>query len=155
MRATHRMRSARALYEAHHGPNMTPMVDVVMVILIFFMTSATIMGPEWFIRSALPAPAAGPAPTDAPPTRVRVQLGFDGVSRVGVGDAPLRAAPFDTIEVYLRDEVGRVGAERLVVTVEPAPGAPYADVVRVHEWCAALGITRVGIVPEATGDDAE
>ena len=34
----------------HFGPNMTPMVDVVMVILIFFMASAAFMGDEWFLH---------------------------------------------------------------------------------------------------------
>ncbi len=141
-----RPRSARAMYEAYHGPNMTPMVDVVMVILIFFMASATILGPEWFLRSALPVTAPGP-PSDDPPTLVRVQLGYDGVSRVGVGDATPRALLFDEIEVRLRDEVGRVGAERVIVAVDASPNAAYADIVRVHEWCAVLGITRVGLVP--------
>jgi len=39
---------------ARFGPNMTPMVDVTLVILIFFMASATIAGPEWFLRADLP-----------------------------------------------------------------------------------------------------
>ncbi|MFZ4431104.1 MAG: biopolymer transporter ExbD [Phycisphaerales bacterium] len=56
-----RNRSARATHESHYGPNMTPMVDVVMVILIFFMASAAILGPEWFIKSNLPVMAAAPA----------------------------------------------------------------------------------------------
>lgn len=36
------------------GPNMTPMVDVTLVILIFFMASATIAGHEWFLKADLP-----------------------------------------------------------------------------------------------------
>src|SRR6056297_968705 len=36
------------------GPNMTPMVDVVLVILIFFMAATTIAGQEWFLRTDLP-----------------------------------------------------------------------------------------------------
>jgi biopolymer transport protein ExbD len=133
------------MYEAYHGPNMTPMVDVVMVILIFFMASASILGPEWFLRSALPVTTPAPARED-PPTLVRIQLGYDGVSRVGVGEETPRALPFDTIEARLRDEVGRVGAERVIVAIDASPNAAYADVVRVHEWCAVLGITRVGLV---------
>ena len=36
------------------GPNMTPMVDVVLVILIFFMAATTIVGQEWFLSADLP-----------------------------------------------------------------------------------------------------
>ena len=43
---------------AHVGPNMTPMVDVVMVILIFFMTWMSFVGAEWFLRTALPKQGA-------------------------------------------------------------------------------------------------
>jgi len=34
---------------------MTPMVDVVMVILIFFMASAAFLGAEWFLKAAIPS----------------------------------------------------------------------------------------------------
>ena len=40
---------------AHVGPNMTPMVDVVMCILIFFMLGATFLSPEMFLTSNMPA----------------------------------------------------------------------------------------------------
>src|SRR3954452_2971553 len=35
----------------HIGPNMTPMVDVVMCILIFFMLGSTLATPELFLKS--------------------------------------------------------------------------------------------------------
>ncbi|MEZ6319152.1 MAG: biopolymer transporter ExbD [Phycisphaerales bacterium] len=54
-----RERGALAVHELHFGPNMTPMVDVVMVILIFFMASTALLGPEWFIRAHVPGDQAG------------------------------------------------------------------------------------------------
>src|SRR4051794_7534069 len=36
---------------AHVGPNMTPMVDVVMCILIFFMLGSSFVVPELFLKS--------------------------------------------------------------------------------------------------------
>ena len=33
------------------GPNMTPMVDVVMCILIFFMLGTSLASPELFLKS--------------------------------------------------------------------------------------------------------
>jgi len=54
-RKTSPLRRRTVLTEsARFGPNMTPMVDVTLVILIFFMASATIGGLEWFLRAELP-----------------------------------------------------------------------------------------------------
>ena len=40
-------RSKIGMHSAHHvGPNMTPMVDVVMVILIFFMLGSSFTSPR-------------------------------------------------------------------------------------------------------------
>ena len=47
MSRSFRRRSALYTWQLQFGPNMTPMVDVVMVILIFFMASATFAGAEW------------------------------------------------------------------------------------------------------------
>ncbi|MCP2732564.1 biopolymer transporter ExbD, partial [Limnofasciculus baicalensis] len=49
-----RKRNALAQHDLHYGPNMTPMVDVVMVILVFFMASAVFLGPEWYLKTAIP-----------------------------------------------------------------------------------------------------
>ena len=44
------------------GPNMTPLVDVVMVILIFLMLCGSFGGVEHYLASNLPLlPAGGPA----------------------------------------------------------------------------------------------
>ena len=80
MRRAHRTRSragALAHWDLHYGPNMTPMVDVVMVILVFFMASTAVLGPEWFLRSALPVnkPKAAVDP-GKPDEEVRVEAGL-------------------------------------------------------------------------------
>jgi len=40
---------------AHTGPNMTPMVDIVMCILIFFMLGSTFLAPELYLTNSMPA----------------------------------------------------------------------------------------------------
>ena len=62
----YRKRNAQALYDLHYGPNMTPMVDVVMVILIFFMSFAAFLGNEWFLRGAIPFDAGRGSNTSKP-----------------------------------------------------------------------------------------
>src|SRR5256885_8124330 len=78
MKRPFRRRSALHAWELNYGPNMTPMVDVVMVILIFFMASASFAGSEWFLKTAIPkqgtaeAPKADkPDPFKLPPARFR------------------------------------------------------------------------------------
>jgi biopolymer transport protein ExbD len=144
MKSTWRRRSAQALYEQHHGPNMTPMVDVVMVILIFFMASTAFLGPEWFLRTALPVQAAG-APA-AEPTRLTVMLtpGDSGATVASVG--VFSGLSMAELDAKITEDALRTGPEDLVVLISPAPSVPYDDVVRVHETCARVGIIKVGLV---------
>jgi biopolymer transport protein ExbD len=127
---------------------MTPMVDVVLVILIFFMASTTFLGPEWLLRSALlrpPRPADGGASAfTLPPARFELALTTDGGgTRVrGLG---LDAATIDEAVARLTDYAARLGPDRLTIVVSPDSRVPYRDVIRVHEACAALGIRGVGL----------
>ena len=66
------------------GPNMTPLVDVVMVILIFLMLAGSFGTSEHFMASKTPihasgAPAGKPPPDGwVPPTLLEVQVAEDG-----------------------------------------------------------------------------
>jgi len=139
-----RRRNAQALYETHVGPNMTPMVDVVMVILIFFMASTAFLGPEWFLKSYLPTRTASANTPAVQPTRLRlVMTHVDGVTRISMNEQVGVSVP--ELESRLRPEVASAGAENVVVPIEVAPNVPYEDVVRVHETCDRLGIRKVGL----------
>jgi biopolymer transport protein ExbD len=138
-----RRRNAQALYETHVGPNMTPMVDVVMVILIFFMASTAFLGPEWFLKSYLPTRTAN-ASVAAQPTRLRLTMSHsEGVTQITINETTAVTVP--QLEAALRPEVAKAGPENIVVPIEVAPNVPYEDVVRVHEVCDRLGIRKVGL----------
>jgi len=49
------------------GPNMTPLVDVVMVILIFLMLAGSFGTTEHFMASSVPIQAKGGGDTKTPP----------------------------------------------------------------------------------------
>ena len=49
------------------GPNMTPLVDVVMVILIFLMLCGSFVGSEHFLVSNLPISQSGVGSVPPPP----------------------------------------------------------------------------------------
>ncbi|MFN7374789.1 MAG: ExbD/TolR family protein [bacterium] len=157
-----RSRSAREAAGQHHGPNMTPMVDVVMVILVFFMVSAAFLGPEWLLQGVVPRPAAsgeqsaprpgqGPKPDASDPlatgmVRFVVELRKspgEGVQATGAG---VRNGTVDSVMDALGEKITG-GADQVEVLIRPEPGVPWESVVRVTELAQRLGITRVG--PEA------
>jgi len=158
----YRRRGALHQWELHFGPNMTPMVDVVMVILIFFMASTAFLGPEWFLKAHVTPEeaAAGARITDRrfelPEVQLHVRLRVEGgvtlanafgredlamdelesmaaeVARDIVPEAPASSDPEDA------------GGEPLVI-IAPEPDVPYNDVVRAHDACTRAGFRRVAL----------
>lgn len=159
-----RRRSALEQHSLHFGPNMTPMVDVVMVILVFFMVSAAFVGPEWFITALLPQPAQstpseqtnpqgqGNVPPPSPstqPLRLTFTLQYSAAAGATLftGEG-LTDAPFDQYETKLTDLTKGLPkdelASKLEMLLEPQANVPTRDVVRAHELATKLGIVRVG-----------
>jgi len=147
-RGTLRPRSVLGDPGARSGPMMTPMVDVVLVILIFFMGSATIAGQEWFLRGAVRG-------DETPPDRgtasggsgavlaipeavieIRVAATDDGARVLGLGGGALTlGAASDRIAAL---ELGDPDAVRAVLTGDP--GVRVGDLVAVHDALSARGI---------------
>lgn len=159
-----RHRSALEQHSLHFGPNMTPMVDVVMVILVFFMVSAAFVGPEWFITALLPQPAQSasteqtnpqgqgkvPPPTaSSQPLRLTFTLQYSAAAKATLftGEG-LTDAPFEQFEAKLTDLTKGLPkdelAAKLEMLLEPQANVPTRDVVRAHELATKLGIVRVG-----------
>ena len=149
-------RSARLLYDLHHGPNMTPMVDVVMVLLIFFMATASLLGPEVLLGARMAEPpdvASESAAAEAgerevfriePPSfEVSLRIGEGGVRVTGLGlsDAPL--ASVTGAAAQLAERLGAVDDIAIVITA--TDDTPYEAVVRVNEACRAAGFEGVGV----------
>jgi biopolymer transport protein ExbD len=137
-----RRRNAQALYDMHYGPNMTPMVDVVMVILIFFMASTAFLGPEWFLKTYLPTRSAAASATTTKRMEVVLAPGANGAVVTLNGESGLSIAG---LEARLADELTRTPAAGIIVPIEAGADVAYEDVVRVHEVCRKLGIAKVGL----------
>ncbi|MBL8763290.1 MAG: biopolymer transporter ExbD [Phycisphaerae bacterium] len=145
-----RRRDAGHVWSLHFGPNMTPMVDVVLVILIFFMAGTAFVGKEWFLRSAIPvrsgAASAKPAdPYEIPYTNIEARMTLDPGGRTVVTGLDLKDAPLESFLNRLREFASGTQASKITVIAFPAPNIPYRDVVRLHEVCHSIGITRTGV----------
>ena len=146
----HAKRSALATWDLHYGPNMTPMVDVVMVILVFFMASTAVLGPEWFLRSALPvARAKIPTPpgTQGPRPEIRAEftLTQSGAAPTLVTGPGVENAPLESLLAKLQALAVENRPEDVAVVLHPGPTVPYMDLVRIHEVCQKLGIVKIGM----------
>ena len=133
---------------ARFGPNMTPMVDVTLVILIFFMASATIAGPEWFLRAQLPTkenPNAIASDFALPTPMLSAELYLqdnepDQIMVRGLGSAP-RTLESVVEQIRSMDESAAAG---LVLGIRSTDEVPYWAVVKLHDAGASVSM-RVAI----------
>lgn len=147
-----RRRDALHNYSMHFGPNMTPMVDIVMVILIFFMASAAFMGDEWFLRAAIPFEMGRGSvlnkpndPLALPPERLDVIMDVDRAGNTIVTVLDLKEAPLQQFLDRLAGFPRTTQTAAMEVNIRPTGAVPYRDVVRVHSACDEAGIVKVGI----------
>jgi len=123
--------------------NVTPLVDVMLVLLVIFMVTAPIL--QQGVAVDLPEVAAGPLDGKAPP--VIVSLTREG--RIYLAGSALSLGE-------LERELARLAQEspRRQLLVRADESVPYGDVVAVMARARSAGIRRVGMVtalPRSTG----
>lgn len=142
-----RARGASGLMGAQSLPDMTPMVDVVMVILIFFMASSTLAGSELFLRARVVAEPEARATETAPLLRpaalvIRLSGAGEGARASGLG---VREVAIDAMlaRIVARGEDLRAG--EIPVVVEAGPEVAYQRVVDVMVALERVGVREVGV----------
>ena len=118
--------------------NMTPLIDVMLVLLVIFMITAPLMSSA--LRLDLPR-AEGAQPSDAPQS---IELAIDAQGQLFVAGAPvdeatLRARVADAARLNPATEV-QLRADRSV---------PYGRVAELIGMVQQGGLSRVGFVAEA------
>lgn len=141
-----RRRDARAIYEQHAGPNMTPMVDVVMVILIFFMASTVILGPELMLQAGLDRTresraGGGDARFAIEPPSFTIRLHAEGGSVV-VSGLGLEAGPLSALSSAARALAAEVELSVPIVLV-PEDTVPYEAVILAQETLMEAGFRKI------------
>jgi biopolymer transport protein ExbD len=134
------------------GPNMTPLVDVVMVILIFLMMAGSFGGAEHFLTSNIPlkqkgmsgiAPPPGYIPDE--PLEIRVDSRPDGfeatAGRIKVRDAGSLTTQLST----MRQQFEKAGTlvDKIQVVISPGRSTKYDHLVRVYEAALSAGFKKV------------
>jgi biopolymer transport protein ExbD len=147
-----KLRGAKAVHY-DSGPNMTPLVDVVMVILIFLMLAGTFAGAEHYLESNLPFRQNGggnvtSAVPDDPPLTITVDTNAtrDGyiarIDQFQAGDKEKLAA----ILVGQRDKLAAIGntPDKVQVIISPGKNVKYKYITEVFETAQGLKFEKIG-----------
>jgi biopolymer transport protein TolR len=117
--------------------NMTPLIDVMLVLLVIFMIAAPLMTAS--LRLDLPKSEAA-TPSDAP-SFVAVSITPDG--KLHLGDEELDAKAFQ----QRINELGRANTQ-LEVQLRADRAVPYGQVAELIGWVQAAGLNRIAFVAQ-------
>lgn len=126
---------------------LTPLIDVVFLLLIFFMVSTTFIR-ETQLEVELPEATAQAQPPEQ--QVIVVTIGADGT--YAVNDQALVNSQLPTLMRALREHMGTAGtAQQLVITADA--NATHQSVVRAMDAAGQLGLTRLSITTQAPQDE--
>ena len=118
--------------------NMTPLIDVMLVLLVIFIVSAPLMASS--LRLDLPR-ADGAAPSDALQS---IAIAIDEQGRLYLGDAPVEAPA-------LAERVRQAARANPATEVQLRADSrvPYGQVATLIGLVQEAGLRRIGFVTEA------
>ena len=121
--------------------NVTPMVDVMLVLLIVFMVAAPLMTVG--VPIDLPQSAARPLDTQQKPVVITVTT--DGAAFLGDEPVTLADLPGRLDEMGLDKAVDRIN-------VQGDSAASYGAVIQVMGALSGAGYSRIGLITEQAPD---
>jgi biopolymer transport protein ExbD len=120
--------------------NITPLVDVMLVLLVTFILTAPLLNNA--VRINLPKTA-----TTAPPTQAKsVTVSIDGGNRVFIDKREVGLA---ALEPELKELVGR--DPELALSLQADEGVPYRAVAKVIANIQRSGVTKLSVLTEPGG----
>ena len=133
------MRAPRASQYSGMSINMTPMIDVVFQLLVFFTATSTIAKNEFSQTVKLPVAEQG-RDRDESSQKKKVTANVVATGEVYVAGRSVGAAEFQDI---LRAELAQHPAEQLEVQFRSDRAAPYGAVQPLLLICARAGVWQV------------
>ena len=127
---------------ADHSVNLTPLIDVVFLLLIFFMVSTTFTR-ETRLLIELPE-AEGKRVEEAPPRQIEIAISRDGA--YSINGASLVNRHLDTLMAALRQVAGEDRAVPLVISADAE--ASHRAVVVAMDAAGRLGFSQLSIATQ-------
>lgn len=120
------------------GVNLTPLIDVVFLLLIFFMVSTTFTR-ETQLKIDLPEAASGE--TVESPDLQQIELTISASGEVAINDKVLIEATLDKLKSALQRE--SAGDTSLPVIITADAQTPHQSVITVMDAAGQLGFSRL------------
>lgn len=122
------------------GFQIAPMVDVVFVLMLFFMASAGMQVVEKELSINLPSGVAAPS-SDMPKQPIIVAIGADGTVEVnGKAYDPANSLDLPLTRDYLKELMG-YGKDPVII--QPAPETRQDRIISVLNAAAAAGVQNL------------
>ncbi len=123
--------------------NMTPLIDVMLVLLVILLLTAPLLGG----RIALRLPRVAATPQAAAPGALVLELPRDGRIVLDGRDVPRQ---------QLRQRLHALAAARpqAELRIRADAAVPYGEVARVMAAAQASGLTRLGLVTQPAAASA-
>ena len=125
--------------------NVTPLVDVMLVLLIIFMISAPLLTTG--VEVELPKTEASAVETDQEPVTVSV----DRDGKIFVGDGEVS---WERLTVRIEEEGGADAREKPIF-VRADGRAPYQAVARVMARLSSQGFTKLNLITDTAASGSE
>ena len=122
---------------------LTPLIDVVFLLLIFFMVSTT------FVRESRIAVDLPEAAGDGSEREGSMALAIDASGGYAVNGRALADGELETIEAALRESAVAAGGRRLLIAADAA--VTHRAVVRAMDAARRAGIVRIDIATREPG----
>ncbi len=122
--------------------NVTPLIDVVLVLLIIFMVMTPLAEKQMFMRVPEYEPNALPIPPDqVPPDQTVLTVKTDGRVLLNRQDKSI-----DEAMAYLHDAYN--GRLSKVLFFNAEDGVKYEAAVRALDWAHEAGVNTIGMMTE-------
>ena len=134
---------------------MTPMIDVIFNLLIFFLLTPVLRGPEGYLTTNLPR-EWGQGPGPSAPEWVKVELverGASGGEVEIVFDGRQVLPDFRTLEAELRGLRARGLAPDYPILIAPTAGVRHKWVVRAFDAITAARFRKICFAVPGTRDE--
>lgn len=125
------------------GFQIAPMIDLILVLMVFFMTTVALKQVENELGITLPGQSAAMANTQVAKVDLRIGIDLDG--SISLNDAPI-GAPHDKdllqLRSRLKEQVDLFG-DKIPVTIVPQSEVPHRRIVDVLNACSATKIKNI------------
>lgn len=115
--------------------NITPLIDVLLVLLIIFLVSAPVLTQSQ--HAALPQPA--PDRPSEQPVQLQVRIGSDGAYR-------LDGRPLSDAELWSQLQVAAAADPRLVLQIQADAAADYQRLATLLSESRSRGVQNIGLM---------